>query len=131
MKEKDHLQIDRRAMLGLTAAAVASSLASCSKAAHPANSSVVAKRRFDNKVVIITGATSGIGRAAALAFAGEGGRVGFCGRREKLGHAVEEEIRALGGEATYIRADVRVEAEVKAFVDQVATRYGRAGRRLQ
>jgi NAD(P)-dependent dehydrogenase (short-subunit alcohol dehydrogenase family) len=125
MKEKNHLQTDRRAMLGLTAAAVASSLASCSKATHPASSSVVGKRRFDNKVVIVTGATSGIGRAAAVAFAAEGGKIGFCGRREKLGHAVEQEIRAHGGEATYIRADVRVEAEVKAFVDQVATRYGR------
>src|ERR1700734_2770883 len=125
MKERDHLQIDRRAMLGLTAAAVAGSLASCSKAAHPASSSATAKRRFDNKVVIVTGATSGIGRTAAIAFAAEGGKVGFCGRRENLGHDVEQEIRSKGGEATYIRADVRVEAEVKAFVDQVAARYGR------
>ena len=125
MREKNHLQIDRRAMLGLTAATVAGSLASCSKAAQPASSSVVAKRRFENKVVIVTGATSGIGRAAALAFAAEGGKVGFCGRRETLGHTVEQEIRSKGGEAIYFKADVRVEAEVRSFVDQVAQRYGR------
>ena len=83
------------------------------------------KRRFENKVIAITGATSGIGRAAALAFAAEGGKVGFCGRRELLGRQVEQEIRSHGGEAFYIKADVRVEAEVKSFVDQVAQRYGR------
>jgi hypothetical protein len=83
------------------------------------------RRRFESKVVLVTGATSGIGRAAAIAFAAEGARVGFCGRRENLGHEVEQEIRSKGGEATYIRADVRVEADVKTFVDQIATRYGR------
>jgi NAD(P)-dependent dehydrogenase (short-subunit alcohol dehydrogenase family) len=117
--------IDRRAMLGFTAAAVTGALTACSKAAAPAASSTQVRPRFENKVVIITGATSGIGRAAALAFAAEGGKVGFCGRRENLGHDVEREIRLNGGEATYIRADVRVEAEIKAFVDQVAARYGR------
>jgi NAD(P)-dependent dehydrogenase (short-subunit alcohol dehydrogenase family) len=81
-------------------------------------------RRFAGKVVLITGATSGIGRAAALQFAAEGGLVGFCGRRESLGQEVERQIRAAGGEATYIRADVRVEADVQHFVDQVATKYG-------
>jgi NAD(P)-dependent dehydrogenase (short-subunit alcohol dehydrogenase family) len=117
--------INRRAMLGFTAAALTGAVAACSKATAPSAATAPAKRRFENKVVIITGATSGIGRAAALAFAAEGGKVGFCGRRENLGHEVEQEIRSKGGEAIYIRADVRVEAEVKAFVDQIATRYGR------
>jgi NAD(P)-dependent dehydrogenase (short-subunit alcohol dehydrogenase family) len=81
-------------------------------------------RRFADKVVLITGATSGIGRSAALLFAAEGGKVGFCGRRENLGREVERQIRDAGGEATYIRADVRDEADVQRFVDAVATQHG-------
>src|SRR6266446_9001524 len=50
------------------------------------------RRRFDGKVVAVTGATSGIGRAAALAFAAEGAKVAFCGRRVDLGQEVEREI---------------------------------------
>jgi len=56
-----------------------------------------ASRRFAGKVVLITGATSGIGRAAAVRFAAEGGKVGFCGHRENLGAEVEREIREAGG----------------------------------
>jgi NAD(P)-dependent dehydrogenase (short-subunit alcohol dehydrogenase family) len=81
-------------------------------------------RRFENKVVIVTGATSGIGRSAAIMFAAEGGKVGFCGRRENLGREVERQIRSAGGEATYIRADVRREEDVARFVDQVVAKYG-------
>ncbi|MEU9108790.1 SDR family oxidoreductase [Streptomyces xanthophaeus] len=74
--------------------------------------------------MLITGGTSGIGRAAAKAFALEGAHVGFCGRRAELGRQVEREIRDGGGEATYIEADVRVDAQVRGFVDRVASRYG-------
>ncbi len=123
-EEVDRL-VSRRTMLSLTAAAVAGSLAACSQPAHPAVSATPARRRFEGKVVIITGATSGIGRAAALAFAAEGAKVGFCGRREGLGHALEQQIRTGGAEAAYTRADVRVENDIKSFVDQVAARYGR------
>jgi hypothetical protein len=82
------------------------------------------RRRFRDKVILITGATSGIGAAAAKMFAAEGGKVAFCGRRENRGAQVEREIRAAGGEASYIRADVRVESDVQRFVDQAAERYG-------
>jgi NAD(P)-dependent dehydrogenase (short-subunit alcohol dehydrogenase family) len=83
------------------------------------------RRRFDGKVVAITGATSGIGRAAAFAFAAEGGKVAFCGRRSALGQEVEREIKAAGGEALYVKADVRVEDEVRAFIDAAVAAYGR------
>jgi NAD(P)-dependent dehydrogenase (short-subunit alcohol dehydrogenase family) len=117
--------LERRAMLALTAAAVAGTVAGCSKAAMPQAAATPVRRRFEGKVVLITGATSGIGRAAALQFAQEGGVVCFCGRRENLGHEVEQEIQSRGGKASYVRADVRSESDVKAFVNGVADRYGR------
>lgn len=81
--------------------------------------------RFADKVVLITGATSGIGRTTAEAFAREGAHVAFCGRREALGREVEAGIRENGAEALFVQADVRDEAAVKAFVDACVARYGR------
>ncbi|MFE0425419.1 SDR family NAD(P)-dependent oxidoreductase [Streptomyces sp. NPDC058953] len=83
-----------------------------------------ADRRFAGRSVLITGGTSGIGRATAIAFAAAGARVGFCGRRTDAGRQVEREIRDAGGEAVYIRADVRSADQVRDFTDRVAARYG-------
>jgi NAD(P)-dependent dehydrogenase (short-subunit alcohol dehydrogenase family) len=83
------------------------------------------KGDFAGKVVLITGATSGIGQTTAEAFARQGAKVFFCGRREKLGAQVEQGIRAAGGDATYMQADVRKAEDVKAFVDACVAKYGR------
>ena len=81
--------------------------------------------KFVGKVVLITGATSGIGEGTAYAFAKEGAKVFFCGRRENLGKQVEEKIKGNGGEATYMRADVRKEEDVKGFINGCVQKYGR------
>lgn len=81
--------------------------------------------RYEDKVVLITGATSGIGEAAAYGYAREGAKVFFCGRREDRGQQVERAIRDAGGEATYMRADVREEEQVKALVARCVETYGR------
>ena len=78
-----------------------------------------------NPVVLITGALTGIGRATALAFARDGARVVVSGRREDAGQALASELRAIGAEAEFIRADVRHEDEVRHLVDQTVTRFGR------
>jgi len=76
-------------------------------------------------VVIVTGALSGIGRATALAFAREGARVVVSGRREKEGLALAAEIRRLDAQAEFVRADVRLEGEVRSLVEHAVERFGR------
>jgi NAD(P)-dependent dehydrogenase (short-subunit alcohol dehydrogenase family) len=80
---------------------------------------------MDNPVVLITGALTGIGRAAALAFAKKGAKVVAAGRREEAGQALVTELRALGTEAEFMNADVRKEDEVRAVVDKTVRRFGR------
>ena len=80
---------------------------------------------FQNKVVLITGATSGIGKTSALAFAKAGAKVVLSGRREAEGQAIVAEIKAAGGEATFVKADVAVEADVAALVAKTVAAYGR------
>jgi NAD(P)-dependent dehydrogenase (short-subunit alcohol dehydrogenase family) len=76
-------------------------------------------------VVLITGGLTGIGRAAAVAFARKGAKVVVAGRRDEAGKALAKELRALGAEAEFINADVRKEDEVRALVDQTVARFGR------
>jgi len=76
-------------------------------------------------VVLITGALTGIGRAAALAFAKGGSRVVISGRHEEAGQELAKELRALGAEAEFIRADVRHDDEVRELVERTVARFGR------
>src|SRR5437870_5774429 len=80
--------------------------------------------RFDGKVALITGGTSGIGRAAAIRFALEGARVAITGRSHERGREVAEEIAARGGKAIFIRADVRVAEDCRDAVRRTAEEFG-------
>ncbi len=81
--------------------------------------------RFDGKIALVTGGTSGIGRAAAVAFAREGAKVVVAGRREKEGEETVQAIRQGGGEGLFVRTDVSVEAEVGGLVGRAIDEYGR------
>src|SRR2546428_13414287 len=80
---------------------------------------------MDTPVVLITGALTGIGRAAALAFAREGHRIVIAGRHETAGQELAAELRALGTDAEFLRADVRHEDEVRNLIDRTVARLGR------
>jgi NAD(P)-dependent dehydrogenase (short-subunit alcohol dehydrogenase family) len=80
---------------------------------------------FSGKVALVTGGTSGIGKATATAFARAGAKVVLTGRREKEGAQVVAEIKKLGGDAAFVRADVAKDADVKAMVDFTVGKYGR------
>jgi NAD(P)-dependent dehydrogenase (short-subunit alcohol dehydrogenase family) len=76
-------------------------------------------------VVLITGALTGIGRATALAFAKEGARIVIAGRRDEAGQKLVAELRAIGAEAEYWRADVRHEDDVRSLIDKTVSHFGR------
>jgi NAD(P)-dependent dehydrogenase (short-subunit alcohol dehydrogenase family) len=80
---------------------------------------------MSTQVVLVTGALAGIGRATAVAFAREGARVVVSGRNNDAGAALARELRELGAEAEFVRADVRHEDDVRGLVDQTVARFGR------
>lgn len=83
------------------------------------------KTSFDNKVALVIGGTSGIGKAAALAMATAGAKVVVAGRRENEGREVVEAIEKLGGEALFVKTDVSLEADVKSLVGRTIATFGR------
>jgi NAD(P)-dependent dehydrogenase (short-subunit alcohol dehydrogenase family) len=80
---------------------------------------------MSSPVVLITGALTGIGRAAAVIFAQEGATVVVSGRRDKQGKELVAELQALGANAIFAHADVRNEDDVRNLVDQTVKRFGR------
>ena len=84
-------------------------------------------RRLDEKVALITGGTSGIGRATAVLFAAEGARVAIVGRDEVRGVQVVQEIDASGGPGAghFVRADVRIAADCERSVAATIDTFGR------
>ena len=80
---------------------------------------------MSSPVVLITGALTGIGRAAAVIFAEEGAQLVVSGRRDTQGQELVAELEELGAEALFVRADVRNEDEVRSLVDQAIARFGR------
>jgi NAD(P)-dependent dehydrogenase (short-subunit alcohol dehydrogenase family) len=81
-------------------------------------------KTFENKTVLITGGTSGIGKAAALAFAKEGANVVVSGRRVAEGEEVSRGITSAGGSALFVRADVSREDDIVALVEKTVRAFG-------
>ena len=79
---------------------------------------------YTDKIVLVTGGTSGIGKAAAIAFAEAGAKVVLTGRREKEGAEVAAEINKTGGTAAFVRADVSKDADVQEAIDFVLSTHG-------
>jgi NAD(P)-dependent dehydrogenase (short-subunit alcohol dehydrogenase family) len=80
---------------------------------------------MSQRVVLITGATAGIGRAVALAFAREGARLVCAGRNATAGAALIAELKEMGADAEFVAADVTHEDDVSRLVDHTVARFGR------
>jgi NAD(P)-dependent dehydrogenase (short-subunit alcohol dehydrogenase family) len=79
---------------------------------------------LSERVVMITGALTGIGRAAAISFARAGNRIVVSGRKADAGQALASELRSIGAEAEFVQADVRREQDVRRLVDRAVERFG-------
>ncbi|MEQ9618588.1 MAG: SDR family oxidoreductase [Deltaproteobacteria bacterium] len=82
-------------------------------------------KRFIDKTALVTGATSGIGRATAVAFAREGARVVVAGRRDNEGEETVRLVHEAGGEGIFVKTDVTVESDIEALVEKTIAAYGR------
>ncbi|MEO8028091.1 MAG: glucose 1-dehydrogenase, partial [Bryobacteraceae bacterium] len=82
-------------------------------------------KTFAGKVAIVTGASSGIGAAAALLFAREGANVVVAARRKDQSESVVRQIEALGAEALFVQTDVLKRADIEALVEKTLDRFGR------
>ena len=82
-------------------------------------------KQFTNKVAIVTGGGSGIGKAAALELAAQGAAVVIANRNAQAGEQTVKEITDAGGTATFIQTDVSKEAQVKNLVEKTIATYGR------
>jgi NAD(P)-dependent dehydrogenase (short-subunit alcohol dehydrogenase family) len=82
-------------------------------------------KTFENKVVIITGASSGIGRATAISFAQQGAKVVVSDVQEQAGQQTVTEIQKQRGEAIFVKCDVSKEEEVKNLIDKTLEKYGK------
>jgi NAD(P)-dependent dehydrogenase (short-subunit alcohol dehydrogenase family) len=80
---------------------------------------------MSSPVALITGALTGIDRAAAITFAQEGARIVVSGRRDKQGQELVDELQGLGAEAIFVRTDVREDEDVRNLIDQTVKRFGR------
>lgn len=81
--------------------------------------------RLKNKIALITGSTSGIGRAAAIIFAREGARVIIVGRNQEAASRVMAEIKEIGGESFFIKADVSQPEDIRAMAKTAIEHWGR------